>query len=164
MTPFTNIVWPKPSSQLKREKVFDDESVKYACEQHLGPNGYTKERSNLMVIGISFHTALVDIHEKLSIPEAQLLQAIKSNRRKMKPRMVQDQVLGVKKMDGAQRNQTTPKMARDRFPKATQMTKGGILAYAMGLGKTVTAISLILARTGKGIVAENNTKKNRQKK
>ncbi|GJY11199.1 hypothetical protein Tco_0379384 [Tanacetum coccineum] len=38
--------------------------------------GYTKERSSLMVIGISFHTALVDIHEKLSIPEAQLLQAI----------------------------------------------------------------------------------------
>ncbi|KAJ0443075.1 putative glutamyl-tRNA reductase [Helianthus annuus] len=37
---------------------------------------YTKERSSVMVIGISFHTAPVDIREKLSIPEAQLPQAI----------------------------------------------------------------------------------------
>ncbi|GJY11198.1 putative SWI/SNF-related matrix-associated actin-dependent regulator of chromatin subfamily A member 3-like protein 3 [Tanacetum coccineum] len=56
------------------------------------------------------------------------------------------------------------KKATTKFPKATQITKGGILAYAMGLGKTMTTISLILARPGKGIVAENNTKKNRQKK
>ncbi|KAK1414578.1 hypothetical protein QVD17_30325 [Tagetes erecta] len=37
---------------------------------------YTKERSSVMVIGISFRTAPVDIREKLSIPEAQLPQAI----------------------------------------------------------------------------------------
>ncbi|KAK9060321.1 hypothetical protein SSX86_021025 [Deinandra increscens subsp. villosa] len=37
---------------------------------------YTKERSSLMVIGLSFHTAPVDIREKLSIPEAQLPQTI----------------------------------------------------------------------------------------
>lgn len=38
--------------------------------------GYTKERSSVMVIGLTFHTAPVDIREKLSIPEAQLPQAI----------------------------------------------------------------------------------------
>ncbi|XP_071716841.1 glutamyl-tRNA reductase 2-like [Rutidosis leptorrhynchoides] len=37
---------------------------------------YTKERSCVMVIGLNFHTASVDIREKLSIPEAQLPQAI----------------------------------------------------------------------------------------
>ncbi|KAL7600115.1 glutamyl-tRNA reductase 1, chloroplastic [Lactuca sativa] len=37
---------------------------------------YTKERSSVMVIGLTFHTAPVDIREKLSIPEAQLPQAI----------------------------------------------------------------------------------------
>lgn len=37
---------------------------------------YTKERSSVMVIGLNFHTAPVDIREKLSIPEAQLPQAI----------------------------------------------------------------------------------------
>lgn len=37
---------------------------------------YTKERSSIMVIGLNFHTSPVDIREKLSIPEAQLPQAI----------------------------------------------------------------------------------------
>lgn len=37
---------------------------------------YSKEKSGVMVIGLSFHTAPVDIREKLSIPEAQLPQAI----------------------------------------------------------------------------------------
>lgn len=37
---------------------------------------YTKERSSVIVIGLSFHTTPVDIREKLSIPEAQLPQAI----------------------------------------------------------------------------------------
>lgn len=37
---------------------------------------YSKERSSVMVIGLTFHTAPVDIREKLSIPEAQLPQAI----------------------------------------------------------------------------------------
>nr|XP_043630593.1 glutamyl-tRNA reductase 2-like [Erigeron canadensis] len=37
---------------------------------------YTKEKSGLMVIGLSFHTAPVEIREKLSIPEAELPQAI----------------------------------------------------------------------------------------
>ncbi|KVH93370.1 glutamyl-tRNA reductase 1, chloroplastic-like [Cynara cardunculus var. scolymus] len=37
---------------------------------------YTKERSSFIVVGLSFHTAPVDIREKLSIPEAQLPQAI----------------------------------------------------------------------------------------
>ncbi|KAI3707947.1 hypothetical protein L2E82_36891 [Cichorium intybus] len=37
---------------------------------------YTKEKSGLMVIGLSFHTAPVEIREKLSIPEADLPKAI----------------------------------------------------------------------------------------
>ncbi|XP_023770523.2 DNA repair protein RAD5B isoform X1 [Lactuca sativa] len=39
--------------------------------------------------------------------------------------------------------------ATTKFPKATQTAIGGILADAMGLGKTVMTISLILSRTGK---------------
>ncbi|CAI9304209.1 unnamed protein product [Lactuca saligna] len=37
---------------------------------------YTKEKSGIMVVGLSFHTAPVEIREKLSIPEAELPQAI----------------------------------------------------------------------------------------
>lgn len=38
--------------------------------------GYTKEKSGIMVVGLSFHTAPVEIREKLSIPEAELPQVI----------------------------------------------------------------------------------------
>ncbi|KAL4581065.1 hypothetical protein LXL04_017273 [Taraxacum kok-saghyz] len=37
---------------------------------------YTKEKSGIMVVGLSFHTAPVEIREKLSIPQAELPQAI----------------------------------------------------------------------------------------
>ncbi|XP_023744834.1 glutamyl-tRNA reductase 2 [Lactuca sativa] len=37
---------------------------------------YTKEKSGIMVVGLSFHTAPVEIREKLSIPEAELPQVI----------------------------------------------------------------------------------------
>ncbi|KAM7485213.1 hypothetical protein LguiA_001222 [Lonicera macranthoides] len=40
--------------------------------------------------------------------------------------------------------------ATTQFPTATQMARGGILADAMGLGKTVMTIALILTRLGKG--------------
>ncbi|KAI3973072.1 hypothetical protein MKX01_019730 [Papaver californicum] len=39
--------------------------------------------------------------------------------------------------------------ATTQFPSATQATRGGILADAMGLGKTIMTIALVLARRGR---------------
>ncbi|CAL5428165.1 unnamed protein product [Camellia sinensis] len=39
-------------------------------------HGYTKDRNSVVAIGLNVHTALVEIREKLSIPEAQWPQAI----------------------------------------------------------------------------------------
>ncbi|KAE9617606.1 hypothetical protein Lal_00034592 [Lupinus albus] len=47
--------------------------------------------------------------------------------------------------------------ATTRFPRATQMARGGILADAMGLGKTVMTIALILSNLSKGNDADNAT-------
>lgn len=38
--------------------------------------GYTKERSSIVVIGLSIHTAPVEMRERLSVPEAELSRAI----------------------------------------------------------------------------------------
>ena len=38
--------------------------------------GYTKERSSILVIGLSVHTAPVEMREKLAIPEAEWPRAI----------------------------------------------------------------------------------------
>ncbi|GJT48153.1 glutamyl-tRNA reductase 1, chloroplastic-like protein [Tanacetum coccineum] len=59
------------SSVLKTASVSALEALKISAADR-----YTKERSSVLVIGLSFHTAPVDIREKLSIPEAQWPQAI----------------------------------------------------------------------------------------
>ncbi|CAL5428662.1 unnamed protein product [Camellia sinensis] len=47
-----------------------------AVNQLGGADRYTKDRSSVVAIGLNVHTALVEIREKLSIPEAQWPQAI----------------------------------------------------------------------------------------
>ncbi|CAH2064976.1 unnamed protein product [Thlaspi arvense] len=43
---------------------------------HRKMRGYTRERSSIVVIGLSIHTAPVEMREKLAIPEAEWSQAI----------------------------------------------------------------------------------------
>lgn len=40
------------------------------------PSGYTKERSSIVVIGLSIHTCPVEMREKLAVPEAEWPRAI----------------------------------------------------------------------------------------
>uniref|UniRef100_A0A2P2PVY8 SNF2 N-terminal domain-containing protein n=1 Tax=Rhizophora mucronata TaxID=61149 RepID=A0A2P2PVY8_RHIMU len=52
--------------------------------------------------------------------------------------------------------------ATTQFPTATQVARGGILADAMGLGKTLMTIALILARPGKGSRDSQETTKKKK--
>ncbi|RVW47097.1 Glutamyl-tRNA reductase 1, chloroplastic [Vitis vinifera] len=62
----------KISSYLQSLLFFPLGSSK-SWQQYLG---YTKERSSIIVIGLNFHTAPVEVREKLAIPEANWPQAI----------------------------------------------------------------------------------------
>ncbi|KAI7980914.1 hypothetical protein LOK49_Contig93G00005 [Camellia lanceoleosa] len=42
----------------------------------LKETGYTKEKSNIVVIGLSVHTIPVEMHEKLAVPETEWPRAI----------------------------------------------------------------------------------------
>ncbi|GMP42894.1 hypothetical protein CsSME_00012478 [Camellia sinensis var. sinensis] len=70
LVPSTNT---KP--RLKWTKDLHEQFIE-AVNQLGGADRYTKDRSSVVAIGLNVHTALVEIREKLSIPEAQWPQAI----------------------------------------------------------------------------------------
>ncbi|CAN0921913.1 Glutamyl-tRNA reductase 1, chloroplastic [Linum grandiflorum] len=55
---------------------FDNVSSQSALEQLKISAGYTKERASIVAIGLSVHTAPVEMREKLAIPEAEWPRAI----------------------------------------------------------------------------------------
>ncbi|KAF8377429.1 hypothetical protein HHK36_030806 [Tetracentron sinense] len=68
-----------PSDVLVQDSKIDSRSLSVSALEQLKISAidrYTKEKSSIVVIGLSFHTAPIEVREKLAIPEAEWPQAI----------------------------------------------------------------------------------------